>query len=297
MIGFTGGAREQRSDFGMNRLAGRRIIITGASGGFGAALAEAFRAEGAQLLLVARREAELYALRKKLGDDRVEILVGDITDTSVSERIFQGKWAKSDVLVNNAAVQGPIGSSWQVDWTDWRHCLEVNLLAAIALCHGCIPGMIRHGGGKIINLSGGGATASRPCFTAYATAKAGLVRFSECLAEEVAHVGIDVNCVAPGAMTTPMLDEVIRSGPAIAGEKEYHAALRARETGGETLAKAVQLCVFLASRESDGISGKLISAVWDPWTEFPEHVTDLQNSDIYTLRRIVPKDRGQDWDP
>jgi NAD(P)-dependent dehydrogenase (short-subunit alcohol dehydrogenase family) len=145
---------------------------------------------------------------------------------------------------------------------------------------------------KILNLSGGGATAARANFAAYGSAKAALVRFSECLAAETRQIGIDVHCIAPGAMYTAMTEAVLQAGPADAGEKEYCDALKLKQQGTGKMDAAVELCLFLASSASDGITGKLISAVWDPWDQLAEHRVELENSDVYTLRRIVPQDRG-----
>jgi NAD(P)-dependent dehydrogenase (short-subunit alcohol dehydrogenase family) len=104
-----------------------------------------------------------------------------------------------------------------------------------------------------------------------------------------------VNSIAPGALNTRLLDEVLQAGPEKVGKSFYERALKQKAEGGSSLERAAQLAVFLASAASDGITGKLISAVWDPWEHFPEHLDDLQKTDIYSLRRIVPKDRGQSW--
>jgi 3-oxoacyl-[acyl-carrier protein] reductase len=280
----------------MAKLKGRRVVLTGASAGLGLALAKAFHTEGADLLLVARRGDQLEEVKKALsGDALVGTCVMDVADPAAPDVLFSGPWAETDVLVNNAAVQGPVGPLWEVDWQAWQVCLAVDLAAPIALSRAAIPGMIRRGGGKIISLSGGGATGPRAMFSAYATAKAALVRFSECLAQEVQAHKIDVNCVAPGAMPTAMLQGLMNLGAERVGRREYDAALRARETGQKVIDQAVACCVYLASAESDGITGKLISAVWDPWSELQSHAQDLKTTDIYTLRRIVPKDRGKDW--
>ncbi|MBA7616873.1 hypothetical protein ES703_24175 [subsurface metagenome] len=150
--------------------------------------------------------------------------------------------------------------------------------------------------GKIINLSGGGAAGARPNFSSYAASKAALVRLTEVLAHETRDMGIDVNCLAPGAMNTRMLAVVLRAGPENAGAEEYRKAVRQSETGGAQPENAARLAVFLASSESDGISGRLVSAVWDNWQDLSKYREELKGSDIYTLRRIVPQDRGLDWD-
>src|SRR6185503_10747901 len=131
------------------------------------------------------------------------------------------------ILVNNAALVGPIGPAWENDWDDWQQTLRVNLLAPVALCRLCASWLPT--GGKIINLSGGGATGPRPGFSAYATAKAGLVRFTENLAAELKDRGVDVNAVAPGMLNTAMQIAIKNAGPARAGEREFQQALRATE--------------------------------------------------------------------
>ena len=153
--------------------------------------------------------------------------------------------------------------------------------------------MPRDGGrGKIVNLSGGGAASPRPRFSAYAAAKAALVRFSETLADEVRERAIDVNCVAPGLIRSSLTDAVVNAGSDRAGDNEYDAAAHATDAN---LARAVDLCVFLASPASDGITGKLLHARWDPWPSLAEHRADLDGTDLFTLRRIVPRDRRLDW--
>ena len=128
-------------------------------------------------------------------------------------------FAAVDVLVNNASVQGPIGPLETVDFAAWRAVFEVNLFAAAPVPAG--PAVhARSGRGKIINVSGGGATGPRPDFSAYALTKVAIVRLTETLAEELKGMAIDVNAVAPGAMNTRMLEEVLAAGPA-AAPREY----------------------------------------------------------------------------
>jgi 3-oxoacyl-[acyl-carrier protein] reductase len=117
----------------------------------------------------------------------------------------------------------------------------------------------------------------------------------ETLAEETREDHIDINSIAPGALNTRLLDEVLEAGPEAVGKVFYDRAIKQKESGGAPLEKGAELSVFLASPASDGITGKLISAVWDPWKDFPVHLDELKRTDVYTLRRIVPKDRGMDW--
>ena len=121
-----------------------------------------------------------------------------------------------------------------------------------------------------------------------------MVRFAETLAIELAERSVDVNAIAPGALNTRMLDELLEAGPARVGEAFYQKALEQKRSGGTPLARGAELAVWLASTASNGITGKLLSAAWDQWRQLPEHRDELV-SDIYTLRRIVPADRGLDW--
>jgi len=263
------------------------VLITGATRGLGAVLARVFLDKGANVLAVGRSFSG--------GAD----IVADLSQPEVAASSIlaaaQAAVPRIDVLINNAAVQGPIGPLWENDWSDWMRALRTDLLAPVALCRSFAPWMISCGGGSIINLSGGGATSPRPNFTAYATAKSGLVRFSETLAQELQPYNVTVNCIAPGAMSTEMLDEVIRAGATISGAREYHAAMKVRREGGVSLDRVAALCWYLASNEARGITGKLISAAWDPWQSLQEHTEELAGSDIYTLRRIEPGDRGLSW--
>ena len=140
-------------------------------------------------------------------------------------------------------------------------------------------------------FSGGGATKARPNFSAYGVAKTGIVRLVETIAEEERGRALDINAVAPGAINTRLTDEVIALGPAVAGEAEYQAAVKQKATGGASLGRALDLVEWLLSPQSDGISGRLLSAPWDPWPALGARAGELASSDIYTLRRIVPEDR------
>jgi NAD(P)-dependent dehydrogenase (short-subunit alcohol dehydrogenase family) len=199
-------------------------------------------------------------------------------------------------VVNNAGMWGPKGRIEDVDWDEWQYTVEVNLFGVLHVCRAVVPVFRKQGHGKIVNLSGGGATAPMPHLSAYAATKAAVVRFTETLAGEVRDAGIDVNAMAPGALNTAMLDELLAAGPEKIGRDHYERALKQKASGGSSLSRAAALCVRLLSEETNGITGRLISAVWDPWEKFSEFQKDLAASDVYTLRRITPADRGFDWD-
>jgi 3-oxoacyl-[acyl-carrier protein] reductase len=285
-------------------LAGRSALITGANQGLGRAIAAGFVRAGASVLLVARgeellrRTAEELAPLARLPGQRVLWLRGDVAGAdSCAAVVRRGlEWLPDlTALVNNAGVYGPMGRLEEVGWDAWLEAVQVNLFGTVHMCRAVIPHFRRQGYGKIINLSGGGATAPLPRISAYACSKAAVVRLTETLAEELRDARVDVNAIAPGPLNTRLLDEVLRAGPDRVGKDFYDRSVKQRDGGGVPLEKGAALAVFLASAAGDGITGRLLSAVWDDWARLPQRREALAGSDIYTLRRIVPEDRGLTW--
>jgi 3-oxoacyl-[acyl-carrier protein] reductase len=284
-------------------LEGKVAIITGANQGLGLEIAKKYLQAGASVTICARNEELLKKSEGLLrpitrAGQRIIAHRADVSKTGDVDKLVssvQGEFDKIDILVNNAGIYGPKGVIEEVDWKEWVRAIEINLYGSILMCRAVLPAFKSNRGGKIIQLSGGGATNPLPRLSAYAVSKAAIVRFVETLAEEVREFGIDVNAIAPGALNTRLLDEILDAGPEKVGQSFYERALKQKQSGGTSLDKGAELAVFLASSLSSGITGKLISAAWDPWLSLPEHLDDLIGSDIYTLRRIVPKDRGKTW--
>ncbi|MEO7208688.1 MAG: SDR family oxidoreductase [Steroidobacteraceae bacterium] len=284
-------------------LENRFAIITGASVGLGFEIAKKYLEAGASLMICARDEMLLHRaaqlLRTLAGTGQsVCALPADISRledvTALIESALR-EFGRLDVLVNNAGIVGPSGAIDDIDWEEWVRAIQINLLGSVLLSRAILPHFKKVARGKIIQLSGGGATNPLPGLSAYATSKAAVIRFMETLAEETRANHIDVNAIAPGALNTRMLDEFLAAGPERIGRAFYERSLQQKREGGAPLAKAADLAVFLGSSVSDGITGKLISAVWDPWESLPNHLDDLNGTDVYALRRIVPKDRGLTW--
>jgi NAD(P)-dependent dehydrogenase (short-subunit alcohol dehydrogenase family) len=284
-------------------LAERTALITGASQGLGAEIARHYAKAGASLVLCARNEALLdqvgARLEPMLGPgQRLLTRRADVADPADVDSLVEAAIAafgRVDILVNNAGVYGPMGLLEEIDWVDWVRAIEINLMGTVYPCRAVLPHMKRQGRGKIVNLSGGGATNPLPRLSAYAASKAAVVRFTETLSLEVAEHGIDVNSVAPGALMTRMMEQLIAAGPGKVGAAFHDRMAKIAEGGGTPLEMGAALCVYLGSAASDGITGRLISAQWDPWQRLHEHKAALAGSDIFTLRRIVPADRGQGW--
>jgi len=285
-------------------LQGRGILITGASQGLGKTIAEACVDAGADVFLCARGATELEEVCQGLRErarsgQRIASRVTDVSNPqAVSELLTAATEAlpRFTGLVNNAGVYGPKGRLEDTPWDEWARAIEINLYGTALPCRAAIPVFRRLGYGKIVNLSGGGATAPLPNLSSYAASKAAVVRLTETLALETTGAKIDINAVAPGALNTRLLDEVLAAGPERVGASFYERALAQQASGGASLETGAALCVYLLSENSDGVTGRLLSAIWDPWATLSERLDALTKSDVYTLRRIVPKDRGLDWD-
>ena len=285
------------------KLAGRNAIVTGASLGLGAEIAEQFAAAGASLMLCARNAVELEAQRERLSASyprsRIVIHRADVSSRSDVDALFAAATSslgKLDIVVNNAGVYGPMGSIDTIDWDEWVQAIAINLNGLVYCSRKAIEAFKPQRYGKIINLSGGGATNPLPGISAYAASKAAVVRFTETLALEVKEFGIDVNAVAPGALATRLTDQLVVAGPERVGAGLHERMTKLQKEGGTPLDVGASLCVYLASADSDGLTGRLIAAQWDPWPFEDRIKSKIENSDIYTLRRIVPADRGEPWD-
>jgi NAD(P)-dependent dehydrogenase (short-subunit alcohol dehydrogenase family) len=279
-------------------LAGRVAFITGGGRGIGAGIAAAFARAGARVFLVARSEAELERTAATVADGggvarfaAVDVSQGLALAASVSR--CTNELGPVDVLVNAAAIYGPIGRTWEVDAADWLRAVEVNLLGTLHACQAVIPGMVERQAGRIINLSGGGATAPLPRFSAYAATKAAVVRLTETLAEELRPYGVQVNAIAPGAVDTRLQDEVLEAGERAGELHERMRRLRSYGEGATPIQVPVELALFLASERAGELTGRLISAPHDAWRTWDgTQIRALMEKPWLTLRRLDPHTLG-----
>lgn len=240
-------------------------IVSGTSRGLGKALREALR------------ETHIVpdAPRSRLditSEPSIRAFVADV----------MAEHGRIDLLINSAAILGPVGVLETNPWQEWQETINVNLLGAVRLTVEVLPIMKAQGHGKIINIAGGGATNPLPRRTAYAASKAALVRFTESLAEEGR---IEVNAVLPGPLPTDMLDDIIAAGPEALGAIEHAEHIRLNSDGA--LERALALCLYLASPESDGITGKTFSARYDQFPFTKSLKRAMAKSQIFSLRRVV----------
>ncbi|MEK9173136.1 MAG: SDR family oxidoreductase [Patescibacteria group bacterium] len=273
------------------KLKNKVAVVTGGSGGIGFRVAEVYLKEGARVMISARREDELVKAVKKLKTLSSEIAY-QVADVSVNEDCLvlvsktMAVFGPVEVLVNAAGIYGPIGPSAEVDIGHWKQTYEINVFGAFQMIQAVLPEMIKRKSGKIINFSGGG-DGPLPNFSAYNSSKGAIVRLTETIAAEVKGYNIDTNCIAPGPVNTKFLEDALAAGENKVGKEKYQNLLKQKEGGGVPPEKAAELCLFLASSDSNGLTGKFLSAAWDKYNDWTrEDVERIIESDAFTLRRI-----------
>jgi len=277
----------------MSQLGNKRLVITGGSLGIGLAVAKQCAREGASLVLISRHEAELERAVDEIGGE-ANGHAYSVCDVGCIDQVrelavrLDEDYGHIDDLVNCAGVYGAIGKIHQIDPAQFVHAININLIGTFNTCHSLIPLLQKAKRGKIVNYSGGGAAGPFPNYSAYAVSKAGVVRLTENTSIELKDDGIDVNAVAPGFVVTRLHQQTITAG-AKAGPQFLENTMEQMEQGGVSPDVPAELTVFLLSSESDGLTGKFISAPWDPWKE-PTFIDALRNDDgLATLRRIDNK--------
>ena len=299
---FSIGLNDSDNKFDYN-FKNQVTIITGASKGLGYEIAKNFLKFGSNIVICSRNLNEIKSVYYKLKKikNKYQKILYFVTDVSSYDQVYKlinftlRKFKKIDILINNAGIYGPKGMIEKISWDDWLKAIEINLFGSVHCCRAVIPHFKKRNTGKIIQLSGGGATAPLPMISAYAVSKAAIVRFIENTSKELKNYNIDLNAVAPGPLNTSMLEEILKAGPKKVGKEFYEKSLKQKKTGGTPFNEVCQLILFLASKHSNGISGKLISALWDDWKNWKYYKNILQDSDVYTLRRIAGRERGFEW--
>ena len=213
----------------------KTAIITGASSGLGFEIAKVFLKAGSNLIICSRSKEDLSNAFENLQRFKCskQIIFSFPTDISnkndVDNLIAESfkKFKKIDILVNNAGIVGPKGNFEELDWEQWKYALEVNFLGSAYLIKKLIPQFKENNFGRIIQISGGGATSPLPMQSIYAASKAAVVRFVETISLEFKEYNISANCIAPGQLKTRILDEYQKAGPEKIGKSFYEKVQKA----------------------------------------------------------------------
>ncbi|MBV8185788.1 MAG: SDR family oxidoreductase [Alphaproteobacteria bacterium] len=263
-------------------------VVTGGGRGLGRAFALALAADHA-IAVMARSAGELdetVALVHAAGG-RARAYVADVTDHAAIERAFasiERELGPIDLLVNNAGVVAPLGPFADGEVGDWWRAMEVNLLGPVICSQRVLPGMRARRRGRIVNVASGGGAIMRPYFSAYITSKTAVIRFSECLAAEVASIGIAVFAMGPGTVRTAMSEYSLNSPE---GKKWLPWFKDIFDQGRDLPPErpAALLCA-LASGRFDALSGRFVQPS-DDLDRLLDCVGEISSQALYTLQ--VPK--------
>lgn len=263
---------------------GKRVLVTGGSTGIGLAVATALAARGARVAIVGRQLSALQDALERLPGEGHEQLAFDVSDDSAWRsaiaRLDGG--GALDGLVTAAGVLGPVGQLQDVAMDEFAATISINLVGTALALHHALPRLLATAG-RAVTFSGGGGTGPLAHYDAYAASKAGVVRLTENIAVASS---VPVNCVAPGFVATRMHEGTLRAGPAAAGAAYYERTQEQLADGGFPAQEAAELVAFLLSAESAGITGRLISAQWDPWRDDDFRHRLREDGDLARLRRI-----------
>jgi len=252
--------------------------------GIGLAVSHALADRGARVVIVGRGAAALDDAVVQLcgsGHERAALDVSDAPAWPAAMAVVDAGGAL-DGVVTAAGVLGPVGSLDTVPADEFAAAIAVNLVGTALALQQALP-RLRASGGRAVTFSGGGGTGPLARFDAYAASKAGVVRLTENVA---AGSGIEINCVAPGFVATRMHEGTLAAGPDVVGSAYFARTREQIETGGFPASEAAELVAFLLGPEAAGITGRLISAQWDPWREPAFRDRLRRDPDLGKLRRI-----------
>jgi NAD(P)-dependent dehydrogenase (short-subunit alcohol dehydrogenase family) len=277
-------------------LVGKTCVVTGASRGFGRAVADHLARRGATLALCARTNGDLEATATALRSHGGSVVTAsaDVSDEEAVRR-FAATVATQvgavHALVNNAGILGPVGRVDQLDLSGWQRALLVNTLGVVHSVAAFAP-LMAESGGAVINLSGGGigGPGIQANISAYTASKAAVVSLTETLAVELAPLRIRVNAIAPGALATDLMRPVLAAGPERSGDRLHETAQQLYEDAADGPIVLDERCSalldYLLDDESRPLTGRLLSARWDSVEALRAEAARLAGSSKFTLRRI-----------
>jgi NAD(P)-dependent dehydrogenase (short-subunit alcohol dehydrogenase family) len=244
------------------KLSGKAAIVTGGTYGIGNAIASLFAAEGADVAIAGRGEAEgkaaLEALRRVSGH-AIYVRADVSKDADVKRMVDEaaGRFGRIDILVNNAGIN-PVGTVLDTTEEMWDRIMAINLKGPFLCCKHVIPHMIEAGGGSIVNIGSINSFMAFENEVAYDASKGGVLLFTKATALDFARKKIRVNCICPGAIDTPLLQAIFRESPNPREMEEAMVKRHALKRMGspEEIARAA---LFLASDDSSFMTGAAIA--------------------------------------
>lgn len=257
------------------------VVITGGARGIGRAIAQACQKQGYRVVIAARSNSDLEESQQLFPCTAVQ---ADVSKSADLKRLMKTASELGPLygLVCAAGVYGPMGAFQDVDFDEWEKAITINLTGTARSVHAALPYMKKDS--RIVLFSGGGQ-GGMSNFSAYTTSKGGIWRLTETLAAELAKNEIYLNAMAPGAVNTKLLDDLLAAGPEKVGKEIYEKSVQQKKNGGQGADKAAHLTLYFLSDKARGLFGKTISAVWDPILDFK--IEDLMKDEIYSFRRVV----------
>jgi 3-oxoacyl-[acyl-carrier protein] reductase len=234
-------------------LTGKTALVTGATGGIGAAIARTLHKAGATVAISGTRASVLEELKAELGGARVHVLPCNLSDSAAVEKLVpeaEAAMGSLDILVNNAGITRD-GLAMRMKDEDWNAVIDVNLTASFRLARAAMRSMMKKRWGRIVNITSVVGVTGNPGQANYVASKAGVIGLTKSLAQELAARSVTVNAVAPGFIATPMTD--------VLNDKQKEAILgrvpAAKLGTPEDIAAAV---LYLASEEAGYVTGQTL---------------------------------------
>lgn len=272
-------------------LKNKVVVVTGGGRGIGREIALAAAAEGAKVVIAARSEKELRDTADLILDKTANSVFSfrcDVSSTQEVTAFFER--VEKEVgpvygLICAAGIYGPMGLLEETSLDEWEQAIDINLMGTVRCLHSALKKMKPRGEGRIVLFSGGGE-GKFPRFSSYVAGKGAIWRLTETLAAEAFDAGVYINAIAPGAVNTKFLDELLEAGPEKAGQDAYDKALKQKEGGGASAGKAAKLVLYLLGEKAKGLSGKILSALWDDYESFSQ-TEKITHSALYNVRRVT----------
>jgi NAD(P)-dependent dehydrogenase (short-subunit alcohol dehydrogenase family) len=272
-------------------LEDRVAVVTGGGRGIGRVFAEALAAAGATVAVTGRSRGELEATAARIeaAGGRAALAVFDVADAPAAERglsELESRLGRIDLLVNNAGMWGPIDNLWEADPEAWRRTIEVHVGGTFNCSRAVLPGMVRRGDGRIVNVVSNAGVHRWPTCSAYSVSKAAVIKLTENLAVETRALGVGVFAFHPGLLEIGLGEEAKRMQPASDTAAGRVAAwLHAEFAAGRTVEpeRAAAFLLALASGRADGLSGCYLT-VKDDLDALEARAREIQRDDLLTLR-------------